>query len=352
MMVVNYHFAFGALTGSKLLLETANFFNGRASSAFVVLAGVGIILFAKKARMMGAEKEILHKTRIILIKRAILLFLLGTLDSILWPADILRSYGVFFFFASFILDKKKEFYLKTSFAMIFAFTIFYFIFDFKADWNLEKYQYIDFWTISGFLKSLFFNGWNPIFPWFGLFTYGMYIGVSVFEEGIRIDKIVKIILLPFLFLFGISLFPEITKIIHPNLMQHKLVFDSIFTINQLPPLPLYCFLSIGFATILLFVFLKIGDAFQNNIVIQWMAIVGRNSHTIYLTHIYFGIISYLLIRNLATEEEYYSVYGTESIEFMWIFFIISFLLHAIAVVLWSRFFKYGPMEALVQKLSK
>jgi uncharacterized protein len=352
MMVVNYHFAFGALTGNKLLLETANFFNGRASATFVVLAGVGIILFSRKARMIGAEQGLLHKTRMILIKRAILLFLLGTIDSILWPADILRSYGAFFFFASFILTKPKSYYLNITFFMIIVFTFFYFAFDFKADWNLERYQYNDFWTIGGFLKSLFFNGWNPIFPWFGIFTYGMYLGASIFEEGKQMDKLVKMILLPFLILFGISLLPEVTNTIHPNLMQHRLVFDSIFTINQLPPLPLYYFLSIGFATILLFLFLKIGEAFQNYRFFEWMATVGRNSHTIYLTHIYFGIIAYLFIRKLYTEDEYYSAYGTESIEFMWIFLLISFILHAIAIHTWLKFFKHGPMEALVQKLSK
>ncbi len=48
MMVVNYHFGFGAFEGNKILLEIANFFSGRASATFVILAGMGLILFAKK----------------------------------------------------------------------------------------------------------------------------------------------------------------------------------------------------------------------------------------------------------------------------------------------------------------
>ena len=50
MMVVNYHFAFGAFQGNSLLQEAANFFSGRASATFVILAGMGLILFSRKMR--------------------------------------------------------------------------------------------------------------------------------------------------------------------------------------------------------------------------------------------------------------------------------------------------------------
>ena len=37
-------------------------------------------------------------------------------------------------------------------------------------------NYVDFWTIKGFLRNLFFNGYHPIFPWFSFFLIGMLIG--------------------------------------------------------------------------------------------------------------------------------------------------------------------------------
>lgn len=37
-------------------------------------------------------------------------------------------------------------------------------------------NYVDFWTIQGFLRNLFFNGYHPIFPWFSFFLIGMIIG--------------------------------------------------------------------------------------------------------------------------------------------------------------------------------
>lgn len=37
-------------------------------------------------------------------------------------------------------------------------------------------NYVDFWTVNGFLRNLFFNGYHPFFPWFSFFLIGMIIG--------------------------------------------------------------------------------------------------------------------------------------------------------------------------------
>ena len=110
MMVVNYHFTFGAFQGNKILIELANFFSGRASATFVIIAGVGLILFAKSVRENPSDKKNLDEKMSIIRKRSLFLLLLGTLDLILWSADILRSYGVFFFIASFFILRKKNFF--------------------------------------------------------------------------------------------------------------------------------------------------------------------------------------------------------------------------------------------------
>lgn len=351
MMVVNYHFGFGAFEGNKILLEIANFFSGRASATFVILAGMGLILFAKKTRSNPNDKDLVSNSRRTILIRSLLLFVIGTIDSIYWPADILRSYGVFFFIGAFCLHWKKNHYLYASLFSIFVFTLLFILFDFSKDWNFMKYSYIGFWTIPGFLKSLFFNGWNPIFPWIGLFFWGMYLGVYLIEENQNQKKVFWMSGVILLILFLISLNSDLLKILNPVVLNGSYAKSNIFTVNQLPPLPLYFFMSICFANLVIIIMNSIGDRFQSSTVVNNIAKIGTYSHTIYLFHIYFGIILYILIRGIPTEEEFYSVYGTESIGFMWIYTICAFLILSIYSLLWSRKFQSGPLETLVKKLS-
>ena len=352
MMVVNYHFAFGAFQGNSLLQEAANFFSGRASATFVILAGMGLILFSRKMRENPEDILLKNKTKRILLNRSLFLFIIGTLDSIYWPADILRSYGAFFLIGSLSLNWKKYQYLIASLLSILIFTVLFILFDFSKDWDTLTFSYNGFWTPTGFLKSLFFNGWNPLFPWIGFFFYGMFLGTHLCEEKNSKKLIGLVSILVFLILFSCSLISEIREIINPSFMKTLYTQKSIFIVNQLPPLPLYYFLSISFANLVILFFWKIGDMCQNSKLVQFLSRVGMYSHTIYLFHIYIGIIIYLIIRNIPSEEAFYSSYGTESIEFMWIFTLAAFMFSSIFCFLWSKFYSAGPLELLVKKLTE
>ena len=47
---------------------------------------------------------------------------------------------------------------------------------YETGWDFENLQYLDFWAVEGFLRNTFYNGWNPIFPWFAYFAVGLYLG--------------------------------------------------------------------------------------------------------------------------------------------------------------------------------
>lgn len=352
MMVVNYHYGFGAFQGSRALQEFANFFNGRASACFVVLAGIGLILFARKMREKPDDIDLANKAKRVILNRSILLFFIGTLDSIYWPADILRSYGAFFFIGSFCLAWRKNSYLLASAISIVLFTALYMIFDFSKDWNIAMFSYIGFWTPFGFIKSLFFNGWNPVLPWIGFFFWGMFLGVHILEEKKNEKTIIWMSLIVFSLLFLLSLNTEITKILNPPVIRNLYGQDSIFTVNQLPPLPMYYFLSISFANIVIILFLKIGYHFRDSKIVNAIAKIGTYSHTIYLFHIYIGMIVYLIFRNIPTEEIFYSMYGKESIEFMWVYTLLAFSILSLFCLLWSLKFAAGPLELFVKKVTE
>ena len=45
--------------------------------------------------------------------------------------------------------------------------------DYETGWNWSDYSYHGFWTPTGFVRNLFFNGWHPVFPWLGFLLFGI-----------------------------------------------------------------------------------------------------------------------------------------------------------------------------------
>ena len=87
MFVVNFNTAFGSLNDNSFLGKFLNSFNGNSSTAFVILAGMGVALMTNRAQYTGQEKS---KLKSIVIKRAGFLFAIGILLCLWWPADILH----------------------------------------------------------------------------------------------------------------------------------------------------------------------------------------------------------------------------------------------------------------------
>ena len=89
MVIVNFKIAMNVETGSPLLMSFAKLFEGRASALFVILAGVGVTFLTNKARK-STDHSFVLKSRISLIKRGLLLVVIGLMYTPIWEADILH----------------------------------------------------------------------------------------------------------------------------------------------------------------------------------------------------------------------------------------------------------------------
>ena len=49
------------------------------------MAGIGLILFTRKMREKPDDIDLANKAKRVILNRSILLFFIGTLDSIYWP---------------------------------------------------------------------------------------------------------------------------------------------------------------------------------------------------------------------------------------------------------------------------
>ena len=145
---------------------------GRAAATFVILAGVGLSLLSRRARLANDEEGI-AKNRITLLKRALFLFVVGLLYTPIWPADILDFHGIYIAIGAFLLAASERRLWTLAFTFMAVFVVLMPLFDYEQGWNWETLAYTGFWTPSGMIRHLFVNGFHPVFPWAAFLLVGM-----------------------------------------------------------------------------------------------------------------------------------------------------------------------------------
>lgn len=89
MLMVNFRLAMGVEAGADMALGRLFLaLEGRSAATFVVLAGMGLVLGTRRLAAQAARRQI--------IRRALFLGLLGLLNALAFPPDILHFYACYF----------------------------------------------------------------------------------------------------------------------------------------------------------------------------------------------------------------------------------------------------------------
>lgn len=132
MFIVNFNTVFGSHTATTGLNGLLNLFNGRSSSTFVILAGMGVALMTNRNGYTALEKSALRRKVVV---RSWFLFALGLLLYSWWPADILHFYGGYTHIATLVLFAPKRAYLWVAGAAIIIFHGLFLLIPFDDGWN-------------------------------------------------------------------------------------------------------------------------------------------------------------------------------------------------------------------------
>ncbi|MFI4876694.1 MAG: heparan-alpha-glucosaminide N-acetyltransferase domain-containing protein, partial [Blastopirellula sp. JB062] len=140
---------------------------GRPAAAFMILAGIGVSLQVLRSDNIPRRR---------LWRRGLFFLAIGYANLILWPADILRVYGVAYLAAALLatLSTPKLWVAAGSLVPLFAALVF--SINFETNWDFETLHYENLWTLNGGLLNLFYNGFRAVLPWLSLFFLGMIIG--------------------------------------------------------------------------------------------------------------------------------------------------------------------------------
>ena len=339
MIIVNFKTVMNAgENGPDWLIAFAGLFEGRASAVFVVLAGVGISLMTRKARTSN-EPLLIQDYRMTIWKRSLFLFSAGMLLYLFgWSGDILHYYGLYMLIASFLIMSSNKTILIAFLGFLFIAQLLQIALNYWQGWNplLPFMDYLDFWTIEGFLRNLLYNGYHPLFPWFCFFLLGMWLGrQNVLDRAYR-KKMVCYSLLTAVVLESLAFF--LMKVSSSSIGLDAVQF--LFSTKTYPPNLFYILSSSSTAVAVIVTCIYFAGKFAGSWFTVTMARTGQLALTHYVSHVFIGIGLLALLGKLENQTLAFSIL------YSFAFFSVSALLSYI----WRSRFTRGPLEALVRKI--
>jgi uncharacterized protein len=326
MVVVNFKIMMGVEADDSFLYALTTAFEGRAAATFVVLAGIGLGLSSGKG---------VAQTISVTLKRALFLLVIGLLNMLIFPADILHYYAFYFLFGVLLLPFGNRVLIAAMVALNLAFVVLILTLDFEAGWNWVDLSYADSWTPTGFVRNLFFNGWHPVIPWLGFFLFGIVLSrLALAERSVQI-KLVAFVVLAFAVAEGLSgWLSGVLTALDPELVD-------LATTQPIPPMPLYTIAGLGAASVVVGLCLMGAGICAHMGFLRIITPAGRQTLTLYIMHIVIG---------MGTLEALGMIGGQTVAQSVW----ASVLFCAVATVyalVWARWFKRGPIEEGMRRLA-
>ncbi|PID29785.1 MAG: hypothetical protein CR982_01975 [Candidatus Cloacimonadota bacterium] len=340
MIIVNFKVVFGE-EGTIWIKSFAGIFEGKAAATFVTLAGVGIALTTKKS-IKSNNIENLKIARKRVIKRAFFLFILGISYINIWPADILHFYGIYMVIVLLLLKSSGKLILFSGTLLILIYPLLMMIWSYETGWNFESLSYQDFWSIKGFLRNLFYNGFHPVIPWTAFMIFGYWLGMQDLQNRKYMKRLFFYSLIVFIFLHIISL--ALINLLSDGSQEVTKELTDILGTNPMPPLPMYMFNGISIAFTVISGAILIGEKYGNNKIVDALNKTGQLALTFYVAHVVIGmgIVEIFGSKKLGEYSVSFSVGYA-------LFFSLTCIVFA---VYWLKNRSIGPIEWVMKKLIK
>jgi uncharacterized membrane protein YeiB len=215
-----------------------------------------------------------------------------------------------------------------------VFYIMLFAIDYETGWVWQTLMYTDFWTVEGFIRNLFYNGFHPVFPWVAFLMVGLWVGRMDLK-----DMIVR----RSLFFFGVVLVTigEFTSFVLTSLDPYSIDWILLVGTGPMPPGILYFLVGSGYSLIITMLCLVLADMFPESLPVRVMVPFGQMALTHYIGHVVPGMLVIGVVGLLTGSTLVVSV--TAALTYAVAGIIFSYL--------WRKRFNRGPLELAMRKLT-
>jgi uncharacterized membrane protein YeiB len=269
--------------------------DGRAAALFIILAGIGTTLRTRgDAAPLACDPEesdaavLQRAARRILVRRGIFLLVAGFLNLVIWKGDILRVYGVSLIVAAGLIDASNRRLLQTALFFLLAFVVLMGLVEYDTHWNWDELIYGDIWSPAGIVRNLFYDGFRSVFPWTGLFLFGMWLGRLDLQNRSLHQRTLLWAVAVVLVAEALSATLVAYFDVHPAGMDH-LTIVALFGTKSMPPLPFFLATAAGTAVAIIVLGLEVAERFASAFVVRALVATGQMAFTWYVVHIAVGL---------------------------------------------------------------
>lgn len=276
MVLVNFELSLSKSAEPTWLADLTSLVQGRASALFVILAGFGI-------QLMASAQDDLRRTRVVVLRRALFLAVVGYAFLPLWPADILHFYALYFVVGAWALGRSDRGLLVAGSLVVVAF-IGLGLPVFDRGWNFETLEYAGLWSLEGGLRNLFLNGFHPVLPWSAFLLWGMWLARRYRRGALRGLR-------PIAVCAALAIAVELASRGLAAVVKGDEDLVAIVGTASIPPVPGYLVAAGATATAILLACLFVVDERRAvpRSILRPLAHTGQLALTLYLAHVVVGI---------------------------------------------------------------
>ncbi len=311
--------------------------DGRPAALFMVLAGIGLALMSRRARL-APTPAVVAGTRRVFIRRGVFLLLIGFVNLLIWPGDILRVYGVSFFIAAALMAVPGRRLLAIAGLFVLVFSAMVLFADFDRHWDWETLTYHGLWTWEGVFRNLLFDGFRSVLPWAGFVLFGMWLGrLDLTDPKINRRLFVAAVAVA----VGAELLSRTLLsywFTEANTGVDRETLVALFGTQSVPALPLFLLAAGGTAVAVIALCVRLGQICPRP-VLQPLVAMGQMALTWYFAHIVIGLG--------ALEEA--GMVGTETLPVAAAYGLGFFIVAVLLSWIYKRRFRSGPLEWLMRK---
>lgn len=191
------------------------------------------------------------------------------------------------------------------------------------------------WTLTGFVRNTFFNGWHPVIPWVSFVLFGMLLSrLKLQTRRLQFGLILIGSFASMTLQLASNQIAEIAYKLDPEL-------SYFFLTQPIPPGPFFIFSNMATASAMIGLCLWFEPVLRRSGIARFLAQPGRVALTLYVAHIYLGLIF------VDPGHANRSASSLTALIYALGFCIISVLF----ALVWTRRFKSGPLEAAMRRSS-